>query len=128
MTAGALHTIGFRRWRSFLARFFSTNSPPLAVTPELIDAARRIARMVTAASEEGIVHGKCLEQSVVLWWLLKQRQLPAELQIGGRRTNRKFEAHAWVELAGTVVSSGDTVHQDFARFSRNGASLGTDLR
>jgi len=128
VTAAALRTIGFRRWSSFLSKFAPQKNPIAPVTPESLKSARRTARMVAAASNEGIVRGKCLEQSIVLWWFLKLRQLPAELQIGGRRTNTGFEAHAWVELAGTVVNDRDTVHQDFAPFSRDTASLGIEPR
>jgi hypothetical protein len=100
----------------------------MAVTPDSIASARRTARLVAAAAQEGIARGRCLEQSIVLWWFLKRRRYPAELQIGGRRTDAGFEAHAWVELGGTVVSDGDTVHKDFAPFSRDIAPLGTEPR
>jgi Transglutaminase-like superfamily len=84
--------------------------------------------MVASASDEGIFHGKCLEQSMVLWWLLKRQQLPAELQLGGRRTNTGFEAHAWVEVEGNVINDHDTVGQDFAPFSSDADSLRAEPR
>ena len=128
LTAAALRTIGFRRWKLFLAKFTAHKNSSTPVTPESLQSARRIARLVAAASDEGIVHGKCLEQSIVLWWLLMRRGVPAELQIGGRRTSAGFEAHAWVEIAGTVVSDRDTVHQEFAPFGRDATSLGIEPR
>jgi len=87
-----------------------------------------MARMVAAASEEGIFHGKCLERSIVLWWFLQRRGFPAELQIGGRRTGAGFEAHAWVEIAGAVINDHDGVGQEFSPFGGNAASVGIDSR
>jgi len=84
--------------------------------------------MVAAASEEGIVHGKCLERSIVLWWFLQRLRLPAELQLGGRRAGEGFEAHAWVEIAGTVINDHESVGEDFAPFGGNAASVGIDPR
>jgi len=128
LTSAALHTIGYRRWKLFLARFTAQNNSTAPLTPESLHSARRIARMVAAASEEGIFHGKCLEQSIVLWWFLLRRRMPAELQIGGRRTSAGFEAHAWVEIAGIVVNDRDVVSQDFAPFGGNTASADADHR
>ena len=128
VTGAALHTIGFRRWKLFLARFTPAINSTEPVTVESLRPARRIARMVAAASEEGLYHGKCLERSIVLWWFLLRRGFPAELQIGGRRGSAGFEAHAWVKIGGIVVSDGDSVHQDFAPFGRDTASMGIEPR
>jgi hypothetical protein len=128
LTAVALRTVGFRRWSSFLLKFASQRYPVAPVAPETLKSARRTARMVVVAAEEGLVHGKCLEQSIVLWWFLKRRRLPAELKIGGRRTNKVFEAHAWVELNGIPVNDGDTVYTEYAPFSKDAASLGIEPR
>jgi hypothetical protein len=84
--------------------------------------------MVAAASREGIFHGKCLEQSTVLWWFLLRRGFAAELQIGGRQGSAGFEAHAWVEIAGTVINDHETVGEDFAPFRGNAASAGIHSR
>lgn len=128
LTKAALRTIGFRRWKSILSKFLHAKNPNIALTSDSLKSARRTARMVASASDEGISHGKCLEQSTVLWWLLKRRQFPAELQLGGRRTAAGFEAHAWVELEGNVINDRDTVSQDFAPFSSDADSLRAEPR
>ncbi len=127
LTGAAIHTVGFRFWKRFLTKFTPKNSDA-PVTAESLQSARRIARMVVAASREGIFHGKCLEQSIVLWWFLVRRGFPAELQIGGRHGSTGFEAHAWVEIAGTVINDHEAVGQDFAPFRRNAASAGIHSR
>ena len=128
LTAAALRTIGFRRWSSFLGKFAPSENHIEVVTPESIKSARRTARMVEAAADEGIFHGKCLEKSIVLWWFLRRRQLPAELKIGGRRKGTEFDAHAWVELDGIPVSESDAAHQEYAPFGREPTSLGIEQR
>jgi hypothetical protein len=128
LTAAALRTIGFRRWSSLLSKPGHREDPAGQVTPESFKSAIRTARMVDAASEEGMIRANCLERSIVLWWLLNSRRLPVELQIGGRRTGKGFEAHAWVELAGTVINDRDTVGQEFALFTRDAASLRIEPR
>ncbi len=103
-------------------------NPSAPVTEDSLASARRAARMVASASKEGVFHGKCLEQSMVLWFVLKQRQLPADLQIGGRRTAGRLEAHAWVELEGNVINDRHTVAQDFARLSNEVDSVRAESR
>jgi len=84
--------------------------------------------MVAAAAREGIYHGRCLEQSLTLWWLLVRRGLPAELHIGVRKSATGFEAHAWVELFQTVVNDGDAVRVDYVPFGRDIAAVGIEPR
>ena len=89
LTGAALASVGLHRWKSLLGWFIPRDSsPPATLSPALvtnrIESAKRTARMVAAASREGIHHSQCLEQSLVLWWLLKRRRQPAELHIGVR--------------------------------------------
>jgi hypothetical protein len=131
--AAALRTIGMRRWKAFLSWTMPRgNSPSVDPTDEVkldaIESARRTARVVAAAAREGVYHGRCLEQSLTLWWLLARRELPAELHIGVRKTANGFEAHAWVELFKTVVNDSDEVRQDYVPFGRDIASLGIEPR
>src|SRR5579859_3220825 len=44
---------------------------------------------------------RCLEQSLVLYYVLRRRGVPAELRLGVRPLG--FVAHAWVELDGRAV-------------------------
>jgi hypothetical protein len=130
-TGAALRLMGMRRWRAFLAKFvssgkFSYSNPPDEIKSAAIESARRTARMVSAVAREGLYHGRCLEQSLTLWWLLARRALPAELHIGVRKAAAGFEAHAWVELFGAVVNDGDEVRQDYVPFGRDIASLGIE--
>ena len=114
LTRLALHVVGFRRWHSLLTRLVphSTQSSPA-------DAAARgalTARMVRAATRDGLGRPNCLSRSLVLWWLLVRQGLPAELRIGARKKEDALEAHAWVELAGIVLGEDDDPHTLYAAF------------
>jgi hypothetical protein len=121
VTGAALHTFGFRLWKTFLTKFTPKNSD-VPVTPESLQSARRTARMVAAASQEGIFHGKCLERSIVLWWFLLCRGFPAELRIGARQSEKGFEAHAWVEVQGNIVNDTEAVRNQYSPFGNNVAN------
>lgn len=78
--------------------------------------ARAAARMIEAASRNGIARGNCLSKSVALWWLLKRKNISAELRIGARKAGRELEAHAWVELDGQILNDADDVRDSYAAF------------
>jgi len=124
VTAIALRTIGFRRWSSFLSRFAPQKNPNAATPLDSLDSARGTARMVAAAAKEGIVRGKCLEQSIVLWWLLLRKRLPAELRIGVRQSDAGLEAHAWVEVQGNIVNDSEDVLTEYVPFREDIGALG----
>jgi hypothetical protein len=107
-----LRLAGLRRWQSFLAKL----APTVASSPaEPLDRAIPHAQAVCRASRYGLIRATCLEQSTTLWWLLRRSGLPAELRIGARKELGRFEAHAWVELAGTVLAP-DALYQRFVPF------------
>jgi hypothetical protein len=126
ITRMALPLLGFQRWRSILAKAAPRRARLQPVTAESLVEARTAARMVAAASREGLIHGQCLEKSVVLWFLLSRRRVPAELRIGVRQATKGFEAHAWVEVQGTIVNDSDDVLQNYVSFKEDIASLGIE--
>jgi len=77
---------------------------------------QRILRMVEAGARHGLVHGNCLSQSLVLWFLLRRNFWNARFCVGGRHTHASFEAHAWVELHGEVLNDQDHLRETFRIF------------
>jgi hypothetical protein len=77
-----------------------------------------IARMVLAAARHSVVSTTCLERSLVLWRLLAQRGISAQLRIGVRKSGEKFEAHAWVERNGVAVGEPEANHLHYAPFAK----------
>lgn len=110
-----LRLAGFRRWKNW-----SEHLHPTAVAPAvdifrgsspkcLLDVAASFARLVGATARHFPVRTNCLENSFALYWLLRRHQIPATLRMGARKTNDRFEAHAWVETGGVILgdASGD---------------------
>jgi hypothetical protein len=116
---------GFRATRAALERF-----PPKANVEQeaatLSERAEQTAHMVNLADRRGVVHPSCLAKSLTLWWLLRREGLSADLRIGIRRENEKFEAHAWVEWDGAALNEPEEHHRHFAAFDEALSSLPED--
>jgi hypothetical protein len=112
-----LRLAGFRRWKNVL----SSLAPPVNATAPVTEAsylhsAETIARMQAAAARHLFFSTNCLEQSLVLWWLLRRRGIESELRIGARKEAARFEAHAWVELDSVVLNDATGEHRHFVPF------------
>lgn len=125
-TKAGLHLVGFRRWMALLA-WFTPHTPDSEKAPDAtgIETAREIARIQDAVCRHLIFHASCLEQSLVLWWLLSRRGIPAELRIGARKEAGRFEAHAWVEAGSLVLNDSGEAHLHFAPFDGSIISMET---
>jgi Transglutaminase-like superfamily len=73
-------------------------------------------RMVNAASRHGLGRWTCLERSLALWWLLRQEGIASSVRIGARKSDGKFEAHAWVEQEGVALNEPQQGHRHYATF------------
>jgi hypothetical protein len=115
-----LRLAGFRRWKNVLAALApspnTTARQANASQPSQRDAAQTIARVAAAAGRNFFFATNCLEQSLVLWWLLRRRGIAAELRIGARKEFEHFEAHAWVEVGSAVLNDASAEHQHFVPF------------
>jgi hypothetical protein len=112
-----LRLASFRRWKNVLARL----APPVNATAQRQIASQKesaelIARMAAAAARNVFFGTNCLEQSLVLWWLLRRRGIAAELRIGARKELERFEAHAWVEVDSVVLNTTGVEHLHFIPF------------
>jgi len=117
VTWAGLRLVGFRRWKRVLAWL----APTIAETSSAQGArqhesARVISRVEESVARHLFIRSNCLERSLVLWWLLRVRGISADLRIGARKDADRFEAHAWVELGGEVISSGNDAHLHFVPF------------
>jgi len=73
-----------------------------------------IARMVRIAAAHGPYRAKCLEQSLVLRWLLQRQGIDARIVFGARKEDQQMQAHAWVEVNGVALNEDNGVYQDFS--------------
>lgn len=117
LTRAGLRLLGFRRWKRLLESLTRPVRPPRILPLEaLCETALRAARAVRSAELHGPASPNCLERSLTLWWVLRRSGVDSELHIGARKEGARFEAHAWVELAGQVLNDGAEVHQRYAPF------------
>ena len=83
---------------------------------------KRIAHLVRVAADHGPVRARCLEQSLVLRWLLLRRGLDARIKFGARKLDDQMEAHAWVEVDGVAINEEHDFHREFVPFEGVAAS------
>jgi len=117
---------GFQATNQSLQRKFSVLQKPLweIGVPEL--EAERVAltaRMVRAAARHGLGNPSCLEESLVLAYLLRRQGIEAQLRIGVKKNIPKFEAHAWVECAGVALNEAESLHDHYAPFEAEFTSM-----
>jgi Transglutaminase-like superfamily len=125
-TKAGVRLAGFRHWKGLLVRLTPhTPDSTTPLEPSRIETARKIARVQAAVSRHLIFCANCLEQSLVLWWILRRRGIPAELRIGARSEAGRFEAHAWVELGSAVLNDSGDAHLHFAPFDGSIISMET---
>jgi hypothetical protein len=114
-----LRLIGFRRWERVLGVFVPpVNTTGPAQSASVQESALLIVRMQAAAARNLFFRPNCLEQSLVLWWLLRRRGIEAALRIGARKDSNRFEAHAWLELNSQVLNDASAEHRHFVPFER----------
>lgn len=117
---------GFRRWKAMAERLALSAKPKSAANGDAqVQAGQDIARMAAAAARYLPFRTNCLEQSLVLWWLLQRRGIAADMRIGVRKEANQFEAHAWVDFEGGVVGGPSEEHLHFVPFEGSVASLET---
>jgi hypothetical protein len=114
LTALGIRSVGFRRWKSILitiTRIIESDSA--IIDKSSFPKALLTADMVKRASWHGIYRANCLEQSLVLWWLLSRQGIESDLRFGVRKGGG-FEAHAWVEVERVPLNESGDVHQRFS--------------
>ena len=119
LTAVALRLVGFRRWHSALARWGLMREPASGQQAAiLVQQACGVTRLMTAVAAQSAHRANCLEQSLVLWWLLRRLGIESDLRIGVHKIVDRLEGHAWVEYGGLALNERDDVRQRFVAFDR----------
>ena len=125
-TLVGLRLAGFRRWKNVLDRWSRMNSNDSTPNPAAdANSVREIARLQAATARRLPFRTNCLEQSLVLCWLLRRSGISADLRIGARKEADRFEAHAWVEVAGRAVDAGNEEHLHFVPLKASMNSMET---
>lgn len=129
-TRVGLRIAGFRRWQNLLARCTPAQIPQseakdFAVGKLVPVGAQTIAILGDAVAHHLPFQPTCLEKSLALWWLLRRHRIPANLRIGARKNAEVFEAHAWVDVDGMILSESGDDRDRFVPFEGEIPSPGT---
>lgn len=132
LTVLGVHLLGVGRWRRILAKLTpfrgirganssvaenqSQPTPALGDCPATRQQARVIARIMRIAKEHGIYQPNCLQQSLVLWWLLGRNRIESEIRFGARKEAGQLLAHAWVECFGFALNESTDVCRHYSPF------------
>jgi len=112
------------RWRGYNETFASMQKHIEAMGAAAIglidisEQVQRTCRVVGAAQRRSPVKSTCLEESLVLWYLLRKQGIKSRLRIGVRKINGKLEAHAWVEYNGEALNQPGQIHRHYAAFEK----------
>ncbi len=119
LVALSLRVGGLSRTQTWLKWLLKLPTGPVLNLPELalMPRAEKISELVGVAVRYNRPWATCLNQSLLLEWLLRRQHIDSQLRVGVRRTNGKFEAHAWVECQGSVLNDSNSVAQSYAPFS-----------
>jgi hypothetical protein len=123
IAAALLRVLGFPQSLRLLSRLSPTSPAQDAVPEGAMSYALRLSRLTRIAGRHVPPNGSCLQQSLLVWWVLRRKGMPAELRIGVQ-TQEGFAAHAWVEVGGQPVNDAPDVAEHFAPFE---SSLSTRL-
>lgn len=63
--------------------------------------------------------GKCLSQSLTLWFLLERQGISAELKFGVKKEKNDLIAHAWIEYKGEAFMSESEMEENYTSFSES---------
>jgi len=115
LVAVLLRLLDYPRTLRLLSRWLPA-APLQNESPEAsLPYALRLGRLTRIAGRYVPTNGSCLRQSLLVWWLLRRKGLPAELRIGVSK-QEGFSAHAWVEVASQPVNDAPDVTERFAPF------------
>jgi Transglutaminase-like superfamily len=118
IVATSLKTVGLRKTQSWLGR--KDLGPTVPATEQTRANVRRAAQMVAVACRRHPFRSGCLPRTIVLWSLLRQRGIPADVRIGVRSDSQsEFRAHAWLEWNGEVVNDVADIASQYLPFNRS---------
>jgi hypothetical protein len=112
----ALQARGLGWTIGWIRRRVGSISDAALVDAEEVKAAERAVAMAGALYPG---RAKCLEQSLVLYCLLRRQRVPIEFRLGVQP--QPFLAHAWIEYQGEPIN-------DVAEHVRQFVPMGTELR
>ena len=142
LTFWGIYALGVSRWQRFLARLASLGTTPNLISTqtdgtavrssrdaggEATEQAQVIARVVKIAAEQGVYRAKCLQQTLVLWYLLRRNHIESEIRFGARKKDGELQAHAWVEMGGVALNEDSDVCLHFSPLQSDTGQLSPEV-
>jgi len=112
----SLRLRGYGKTFTSLQKRVRSRAAGLETHPEVREAVQITCPMVRAAVHHSLTQFTCLEESLTLWYLLREQGIHACLRIGVRKEKAEFEAHAWVEHEGEALNQLEGLHHHYAAF------------
>lgn len=106
----ALARLGYTRTRAAIERW-TDRYPKRTPSRRDMETAESLAELAKIAGRRAPLAATCLPQALAVHAVLRRRGLDPELRIGVRKADERFEAHAWVELAGWPLAQPGLDHQ-----------------
>lgn len=121
LVALKIRFMGFKKTRTWLTGVKpSTEASPPRAKEKVTVQAVKTAQVFTKAVRLSLIKGRCLSQSLALWYLLHSQGIASELCIGVQKKDDalplavdNFDAHAWVEYQGIVLNDDPRVRERF---------------
>ena len=108
---------GFKRLYVLLDRLAKIRARKHDHSLATLESAQGIAEIVTYTNRRySFYQAACLPESLILWWLLRNRGIAAEFCLGVRTITGPFESHTWVEYKGAVLNDLSNIGQIYERF------------
>ena len=116
MVRGMLRLRGYKKTQQWLQKKLHHRPGPVPQTQDVVSQLEMSCRMVRAAECYSPGQVTCLEESLLLWYLLQSQHISVSIRIGVRKQAEKFEAHAWVERNGVALNQHEEQHRHYAPF------------
>ncbi len=113
--AAMIRCLGFRRTFLFIGQFAGSRVTASA-TAKQEQSLIRIRKIIRIIKLKGLFRGNFLSRSLVLWVLLRRRQISCELVFGSRVKDGTFQAHAWVEKDFIPINASPNVRKNYRVF------------
>jgi len=103
----------FKRLRRLLARWSDGEHAQATHEESHLVRAQTVANIVRIAVAYSMPRPNCLDRSLVLWSLLRRREIASDLCLGVRKDGTELDAHAWIECDGVVLNDTPDVGERY---------------
>ena len=112
----SLRSLGFNQTFQFVQRYRII--PKNFTKLNRDEHVTKISMHFSSLVQYGRFSGRCLSQSLALWWWLHHLEIPSVVRFGHRVVSNDLMGHAWVEIEGTPLNEKSNISLKFMPFSK----------